>query len=878
MAMEEPNVADSGAEDGIDYQLGQHDTEGEGVDLGEGSEFLPWDLEVQTAMKRLAIDIYSSDESGVAEPETNGTATIIEAVEKGYLPDIASGEVLFEVQEQPVDDALLNDPDYDGPEVERELTIRDNGMGMTDATVRKVLRFLGRSLTRDSGNRSGQFGMGFVAIFLLTGWSAALELHTHSRLPGEEPISAVINNRGITIDHDGVLDDRMGDDEYGTKLKLILKDDIDTDDMRKWLRKNGEYARTPVTYRELDANGVQQYEQKYGMKRLEADYDDNSPVIVYEDEFVRAVLSPDADGRTLLLDVPIRRAYTRNGNLPWSFDIRLKNENGPIVVSDDPDRLGLYVTERGDYESMDDDRKAKYTHNVDYEEVGMARVAGTRDTLKRDPDFWKQYVIANLYNEYCSEVKRVLATLSEPADLLELSRDDLVLAKQAVHDCIDSFTSGYGSNNTKGDYTASRLVSDIESDFELELNSEVARLLVALKRDVTVVSHEHPVDDQPEEDYELPEGTGRKEAWEVAEAADGRVFMGVSINQRKADVVWEDSEDNRVVELDSASDYDVFESALGWERLADVKRTTIDEFDISDDLRAEFESTVGTTEATSTEHTEVTLTYRKLSSKRGRSWQKEWKLQRAKSTASAVRRDFEDASFSGTTPTYNAGRSHANKCRPRLLILFPDSADENISDYYWLASQDLALAKVSDDVAEYLTWADGIETFEDYRETAESYTLQTSEGLYSTGVATDRLIFHLLDESVVGRFRKPEVLDGMPATLEEMYDDDRYDWPRDITQYNFVYAPITREDLVYVRYHLREETESILITGDKSYHVPDDRRKDIDSDTQMYARSALLSLDNAPDDVRKFFTNVDADLASGGLTVVDALVEHYREE
>lgn len=870
MATENAAEPEGEMHDTIEYQLGQAETSGEGVDLGEESEFLPWDLEVKTAIKRLAIDIYSSKQAGVRETETNSSAAIIKAVEEGFLTSLMDGIIKFILKER-TDGS--DDPDAQ----ELELTIRDNGTGMTEATVRKVLRVLGRSLTRDDGNRSGAFGMGFAASFLLTGWDAAFELHTHSREDGEEPISAVINNEGITIDHEGVLPDGFDNDEYGTKLKFVLNDDISRDDIRKWVRKNAQFARVPVEYSEIDTDGDVSYEKDYGMKKLEADYDATAPTIVYEDEFIRAVLSPEADGRTILLDAPIKRGYTRNGDLPWSFDIRLKNENGPIVKSDDPERIGLYKTDEGDYKSMSPDRQEKYTTEVRPNEVAMASVAGTRDTLKRDATFWTEYVIPKLYDAYTQEVQRVLGGLDDPADVTDLSRTDLVLVKQAVSDRIDDWVGGtFSSNNrSKDEYTADQLIDDIRSEFDVELDDDIARLLVALKRDVWVVSPDHAVDNQPDDEYMLPDDCGEREAWEVAESDAGRVFMGVSINQKKADVVWEDSDDNHVVELDSADDYDVFEQALGWERLASVTRSTIDEFDISGDLREEFTSKVGTKQATSTDQKQITLTYRKLANGRRR-WQKEWKLQRENATAQTLRSDFKDLDWHGERPSYGARRS--SRARPRLLVLFPDGDEENISDYYWLASRDLALAKVSDDVADYLTdGVDSILTFTEYEQKAESYRVTTSEGRWTTSISTDNIVFHLLDEDVIERFRQPEVLDGMPETLREMQEDDALNWPRDLSTGEVIYAPITREDLLYARYHLKEGSDAMLLTGDKTFKPANDRTKNLNSDTQMYARSALLGLDNAPDDVREFFSEVEASLDNGGLTVVNALVDHYSD-
>jgi hypothetical protein len=864
----------SSESDAVEYQLGHHDTETDGVDLGDGSEFLPWDLEVQAAMKRLAIDIYSSDESGVAEPLTNSTAAILKAVEEDHLDAPTDGEVRFTVAESNIDEPLLNDPDYDGPAVERELTIRDNGIGMTDATVRKVLRFLGRSMTRDAGNRSGQFGMGFVAIFMLTGWSAALELHTHSRQEGESPISAVINNRGITIDHDGVLDGRMGENEYGTKIKLLLKDDVTNDDMRKWLVKNGEFARTPVVYEELGETGSQTYSREHPISRLEDNYEAGDPTVVYEDEFIRAVTSPSSDGRSLLLDVPIRRGYNRGTNLPWSFDIRLKNENRPIVKSSDSDRKGLYVTERGEYESMNAERQAKYTHEVRDDEVAMASVAGTRDTLKKDKEFWTEYVLPNLQGEYKSWVNEGLRVVSDLSDLQALSPSDLSRLRPPVVGLIDKWAD-YRYDRERDDYTPEQLIEDMNEEYGFDIDERAARLLVLLDTTATVVSHKHDIDNQPSWDNGYPDGRGEQKLWSVMEDAPGRVFMGVSLNQKKVDVVHEDSDENRVVELDSAGGYDLLTDGLGWERLAGITRTSIDEFDISNSLQSKFKNNVGATEPTNVENTEVTVTWQTL---KMATYSREWKIQREANAAHEIHEAFQNhARHSGRRPRYG---SYSSTCNARALVLFPDSSDKNVSDYYWLGSGDLAIAKASDAVVSYLTTAENIMTFAQYRQKAENYSVTNSNGTSpSTGTNpipddVDEVVFHLLSEDKFEYFSAPDILYDMPETLQDRYGSNS-SGTNAINGRAGTYAPITRDDLVYIRYYLQNDSDAVLLCGNESYECP--QSKTTNDEARLYARTTLRDIDGVPPEVEQFFDNMP-ELNEGSVSVLYTIASHYVQQ
>jgi hypothetical protein len=847
------------ADDGVDFQLGQTETQDSGVDLGGESEFIPWDLEVQTAMKRLAIDIYESDSSGVAEPLTNSTAAVLQAVEEGHLKSPSDGAIRFSITESPIDPAITQASDYEGPSVERELTIRDNGMGMTEETVRRVLRFLGRSLTRDSGDRSGQFGMGFVAIFMLTGWSAALELHTHSRRDGEGPLSAVINNRGITIDHDGVLDDRMGADEYGTKLKLILKDDIAGTDIRNWVQNNAEYARVPVEYVECGENQTQTYQKTYDRKQLEDDYDEDAPVVVYEDEFIRAVTSPESTGQTLLLDVPIRRKAGFSSSFPWSLDIRLKNENRPIVESPDDSRVGLYLTEKADYESMSPERQAKYTSELRADEIAMPSVAGTRDTLKRAHDFWNIYVVSNLETEYEAWVRDALDVVSGLSDLSTLSRSDLLSLRPVVGSIIDSYLDNHYTK-TLSDYSAARLMETLEDEYDASIAEDAASLLVALSSTGMQVSRSHDIDGHGA-------GSNGNPLWSYLKNTDGRVFMGVSLSQKRVDVVHADSTDNVVVKLQSADNYNILQQGLGWERLSRVTTSRLEDFDISDDLEAEFKNDSGPMTPSSAGGTDVNITYEPR--------EYESSVERITETAGQIRTDFTQAA---SKPDRRPSYGHHPGCQPRLLVLFPDSAEENISDHYWMCSEDFATARTSESVTAYLTEAPNIVRFSEYTQQATQQGFETtSQGPIDSVASVDTPVFHYMDQDGYDLLTEPDILSDVPQTLITHLRDDFVSTVllSDSGTEEFTYIPITDTELVHVWYLVRT-TDAVLLSERRQISTDVSFVK-TPSAARLYAHAVFSDIDAVPADIEEFFgdeTKVVID--SVGIAAVDAIAEQFK--
>jgi HSP90 family molecular chaperone len=240
----------SGDEHEIDFQVGSHETDSNPVDFEGETEHIEYDLEVQTVFKRLADDIYKSDEAGIREPVTNSITAIIDAVEEGFIEE-----------ERGVLEITLQ---------AGELIIKDNGIGISEEKLRKVLAVIGRSTSRDSDARPGKFGMGFLALYKLSELDGGFIMHSRSRRT-DDYISGVWKNGGFTWckEDGGFPYKQMDDDEYGTKLVIPLKKSLDSDDIREWVKRNTEYARHNVIYREFNEDGDEVFNEDYGDKKLD---------------------------------------------------------------------------------------------------------------------------------------------------------------------------------------------------------------------------------------------------------------------------------------------------------------------------------------------------------------------------------------------------------------------------------------------------------------------------------------------------------------------------------------------------------------------------------------------------------------------------------
>lgn len=303
-----------------------------------GSEPKEWKADLRPLIRQVADDLYESWGETVREYLANAETACLKVEHFLESPD-----------ESPFDEMIVDDTYEPLIEVtwdrsEQKLIIEDNGIGMAGVEVDQVVRHIGRSASREFGWMSGAFGLGVLSFPKFIGSNNTMVMLSHSRL-NDDNAAYLITLAGI----EPVMG-QLDEDKYGTKFKLDQK----SSDMRirETVAKFSEYARVPIIYREYDENGTEVFNEDWGDMKLYDKYDESSYAtsIIVEGAFA-AYNSEDATGETLLLSMPINRNASEKCGAPNSIDIRILDESGRIVFSDDGNE-GLIPVPRDEYEQM----------------------------------------------------------------------------------------------------------------------------------------------------------------------------------------------------------------------------------------------------------------------------------------------------------------------------------------------------------------------------------------------------------------------------------------------------------------------------------------------------------------------------------------------
>jgi len=733
----------------IEYQIGAHEVDASEVNFGgEESDFTEFKLEARTVFKRLAKDIYKSDKAGIRETLINGITACVKASEDF---DVSEDEIHVQIQ-------LIQNSNGN------MLVIQDNGIGISETKLKKVVSYIGRSTVRDRGDLAGQFGMGFLAAWRLVGTSGGFVMYSHSREEGEEPISGVWKSGGFARDTAGALPNPLDDDEYGTRFEFMLDEEIDAKDIRSWVEEYSEWARCPVIYQEFN-DTRQTWNEDYGCKSFKDDYEKPHLSVTVENEYFTAVRGSEASGETILLDVPIERnKYDRK---TWKTDIRLHNESGVIVSGP---HKGLMVAEDAEYGEMTADRQDKYVPKSQLTErdVQLPQPIGTRDTLSESPEFWA-WLEAQTDERIRKEVKTLFEKLSEFSDIKKLPQKEFEFLEGVIGET--------KLNNVSREPTISERIVDITGTSHSE---ELLEAFELMSKYETLKKEGDSVRARIGQIYGI---TLRKNNF-------GNIYMAVVPNADKMDVLWNDSKTNYVLRLKNANKYDDLSRVFGWDKLASVKKSTLSEFDVSDSVKEKLSSGGASGTPKNVENRQLTI---HVSNSRRRT---------KKFTAGEIKERFEDAD------SPNPGRLNS-------LILFPTHMDEKVSNNYKYARSHTGVASCSKKVWEYLKDVDGINTLEESVEIAESHEFETQDGTYtlSTIPKDTVVLFHTLEDAHVPIFKQPSIFKEMPKYLRKHLSRKLDNYPD-----NILYAPVTGTDIQTIHPALTNY-EVVVVSGTHNSNV-----------------------------------------------------------
>lgn len=804
-------------EDNPEYQIGAHDVDAENIDFGENSEFIEFELEAKTVFKRLAEDIYESPAAGIREPLTNSTTAVLRAQEE-Y--DLGTNEGVIEFTLKYEGGGLI-------------LVIRDNGIGISDGELREILSVIGRSANRDDPSMAGKFGMGFLSLWMLVGMKGGFEMYTHSRKPGAEPLSGVWKSGGFARDGDGVLDEGFGEDEYGTEFRLPLKEELSSNDVRNWIDTFAQWCRVPVLYREYNSDGREVFNEDYGGQSILESLDEDQPAITLDNQYFAAVNSRNGLNETILLDVPVERNTSSRLSLPFnSFAIQLKKENSVVVSGPNE---GQFPIPENEYREMDSSRQAKYIPKTRLraEDVVMPGPTGTRDKLGQGDEFW-EYIEKQVWEKYYTRCRQLFQDVSSVSDVFAKPEEETQFIIHATD-------------------TLSKTSTSLDTVIQNKLGIRLSQHLV----DGFEVFHDRiEFARRGDDDVSKQENRRRVLLHEVLEAShdddgnSGDVFMGVSLNDLKAKVAWADGELNQIVRVESTEEYAKFENRFGWKKLKEIKRDTIDQYNIPKALKERF---VGTEHKNTVnarkDPGEKELTVHFGSRNRNTVKRKAHRLYEAAKNLE----EGDPASFGFKQFT--------------AIVLFPSNCEENLSDYYWMADKDnVGIASCSVSVYEYLSERERIYRFEDYAEQAQTMELETSNGVLTYSEVEERgtPVFHILPEETVDLFRENRaMMNNIREYFEKFVCIGGYRRP-EID--DAVYIPVTQN----VFDMLRPVARSSRVISSEAGHVGNvGKRASIECDTPVYAYARLPEWhDTSELDV---ILESDVFLTDGGLDLIETM-------
>lgn len=792
----------------VDYQVNGPTLDLESS-LGDDEDgFIEFQFETRAIFHRLAEDIYESDEAGIREPLSNAI-TAAQQAERWYnIPN-------------PVIEITVRDGDTP------RLILKDNGIGIETEVLEKVLTVIGNTTNLDDGSVSGKYGMGFLACYKLVGTDGGFLMHTRSR-ETEEAMSGIWKPGGFDMDTENEFENPFEtDDGYGTMFDFHLKDGITRGNIRSWVQKHAEWATVPVIYREYDSDGREVYNEDYGVSRLKETYSEDAHVLTFENEYFSAYCSPEADSRTVLLNSPIERNYSIRG-LEWSVDIRFKNENDVVVWG--PNKGYVPVKDK-EYREMREERKEKYIPEADLtpEDITLPGPTGTRDTLSRNVEFWEQ--VRDTFKAQYYELARGAFNSLKTTDFLDLSEKDreLIVAVLDSDDVktygVDQIQSGLARQNISVSEETAQTLHDMMQKYSL------------MQRD-TVGSG-----------FRYDRNT---RLWEVFDQAgeDGRVFTTCKPSDRKVQVVFGDNDNNQIIKVDSTDEYDVFDAKFDWKPLTYIGSGTIDEFDVSEELKERFRT--NSESRTSKKKTEMTVYHGDLNDD---------EPERITPETISKRLDPSYTSEPGTSGSigrYGIG----------ILIVCPRTGNENVTDNKGLANHRIGVASCTTEQWEYLQDVKNVVHADEYFDKAAHRTFPTPDGEMTINSFKEmntegRLVFHVLPESTIELFRDLDIMEGaqdfVQTKIRKSYGGQARLFP------DAVYAPVTQRELDLMRPAV--EYDTAVVYGDSYYDKG--TRENIKQDTKVYAHARLPKWKDTTE--IEAFESFDGTLNDGGKELVNTL-------
>lgn len=715
-------MTDKNAEKDVrfDNEMGVHHG-GKEIQAGNIKNRSKFEIETEPVFKRLAEDIYKGREAGIREPLTNSVTSVLRASEEGYLENPDEGVILIELYE--VGDSL-------------RLTIRDNGVGITRDEIDEVVTQIGKSTSRSSTSLTGQFGMGFLATWMLTGGTdGGFTMYSNPRGVDEGPFVGFWSNSGFAEPEDEIDSPFAGleDDEYGVEFEIFVGQSINKGEIMGWIDKYAEWTRVPVLFRNHTEDGV--VDEEYPPKDILSKYQELSEeteddleistprhndynYYVYQHEAFTAVNSNAVNSQgsglhrsssidnCILMDVPIKSDWSVSRNFPLdSLEIRLNHET-PIVVSG-PHEGYFVVTGDEDPDKFDGDYISE--DNLTTEDIVTPYPTGTRDLVQDRTDFIS-WLADEFYDMYYRDIAAIVKSVDTVEEYLSLSDEKREHFDEVVKEIDGNYRVQHNS------------LRNIMGTISTSFNNRFIKVYHMLANDLVSVAEEGS------------KGVSRKEnrvniplskiVQKQMNNEDMSVFMAHRITQSDAEFVWASEEDHYVVRISSQSQ-DTYEEHFGWEQLNELDYET--DLNLSDKKRKQF------TDGDSTlKNKQLTL-----------------HVGRYSNTVKIMVKDL----IKKLDEEKEIEDSRGDRYNIDKVMIF-DRSDDNISDYEDIVGDYHATVSVESDVYEFLRDYDDIWTtdiLENGREVP--FANNTKIDLVQEESIPENVVIHVVSEDTIDMFR-----------------------------------------------------------------------------------------------------------------------------
>lgn len=561
-------------------------------------------VNMDAVFKRLSEDIYEYTSAGLREPLTNAVTAIMRAIDEGFI-DESEGIIEIEL--------------YSDNENAERLIIRDNGIGITRAEVDKVISSIGDSTSRSDANLTGQFGMGFLATWMLCGGQdSGFIMNTNARGVDEEPLSGIwTSNKFREFDLENT---KFSENQYGTELDIMLDNSITTEDIRNWVDNFATTTRVSVLFTEYKNDGsvvdeeyppydmIEKYEtlvekfnensadsynkvvdyrdEEYKIK--EKNFDEQELFYTFETDYFLAVntgirkksRTSYSRGRNLrkfiLLDVPIDIRNLSAGSLKHfplnGLEILFKVET-PVVVSG-PNEGKFVVSENESKKFGDDFISEKDIYEND---IVTPQIVGNRDSLKFNEEFFN-WLGNQFFKKYYKDLEHKFEQITTVEEYINASYKK----RKAFNEFLDSFNPN--TYNTKNKKTLEKIEKVMNKSFsdnfkETFRKLEEKKVSVAKKSSKGVSRAENRTSlsliDVVDETYNT----------------ENNVYMAHRITQESAEFVWSADKEHKVVQVNS-NNQSLYEEVFNWKKLNELDYET--DLSMDDTVRKKFtEDSIG---------------------------------------------------------------------------------------------------------------------------------------------------------------------------------------------------------------------------------------------------------------------------------------------